>query len=487
MSRILFASSEAHPLIKTGGLADVSGSLPPVLRALGDDVRLVLPAYRTVLQRLPVLPIVAELVLPGSAAPVRILEGTLPQTEVPVWLVDAPAFFDRDGGPYLGPNGYDWPDNAARFALFCRAVVELAQDRAELGWRPDVVHCNDWQTGLIPALLAQEPSRPGTVFTIHNMAYQGLFPRQTFDSLGLPEALWHWQAMEFHSQFNFLKGGLAFADWITTVSPTYAQEIRNADFAYGLEGVLNHRADRLRGILNGIDYSAWDPAHDPLIPHHYSAAKLAGKKQNKAALQRQFALPVEPGVPLLGLVGRMVEQKGIDLVLAVLPELLQQPLQVAVVGTGAAHFEQAFRDLADRYPDQVGAFIGYDERYAHLVEAGADIFLMPSRFEPCGLNQIYSLRYGTVPVVRRTGGLADTVVHADAATLADGTATGFVFEAADNSALLTAISQALALYRQPETWRQVMQAGMRRDFSWEQSARQYQDLYRHPIPAGAPL
>jgi len=478
MSRILFASSEAHPLIKTGGLADVSGSLPPVLHALGDDVRLVLPAYRAVLQRLPVLPIAAELVLPGSAAPVRILEGTLPHTEVPVWLVDAPAFFDRDGGPYLGPDGRDWPDNAARFALFCRAVVELAQDRAGLHWRPDVVHCNDWQTGLVPALLAQEHPRPGSVFTIHNMAYQGLFPHSTFVALDLPAGLWHWQGLEFHSQLNFLKGGLAYADWITTVSPTYAQEIRRAEFAYGLEGVLNHRADRLRGILNGIDYGVWDPAHDPLLPHHYSAAKPGGKKKNKAALQRQFALPVDPDVPLLGLVGRMVEQKGIDLVLAVLPELLQHPVQVAVVGTGAAHFEQAFRELADRHPDQVGTFIGYDEGYAHLVEAGADIFLMPSRFEPCGLNQIYSLRYGTVPVVRRTGGLADTVVHADAVTLADGTATGFVFDTADAGALHRAVQQALALYRQPETWRQVMQAGMRRDFSWEQSARQYQALYR---------
>lgn len=478
MAQILFASSEAHPLIKTGGLADVSGSLPPVLRGLGDDVRLVLPAYRSVLQRLPILPIVAELALPGNATPVRILEGTLPHTEVPVWLVDAPALFDRDGGPYLGPDGHDWPDNAARFALFCRAVVELAQDRAGLGWRPDVVHCNDWQTGLVPALLAQEHARPGTVFTIHNMAYQGLFPRQTFDSLNLPETLWHWQGLEFHGQLNFLKGGLAYADWITTVSPTYAQEIRRAEFAYGLEGVLNHRADRLRGILNGIDYNVWDPAHDPLIPHHYSAAEPGGKKKNKAALQRQFALPVEPAVPLLGLVGRMVEQKGIDLVLAVLPELLLQGVQVAVVGTGAAHFEQAFRDLASHHPDRVGAFIGYDEAYAHLVEAGADIFLMPSRFEPCGLNQIYSLRYGTVPVVRRTGGLADTVVHTDAATLADRTATGFVFDHATPAALSQAIVQALALYRRPEDWRQVMQTGMRRDFSWEQSARQYQALYR---------
>jgi starch synthase len=479
MSRILFACSEAHPLIKTGGLADVSGSLPPVLQALGDDVRVVLPAYRQVLQRLPQLPVAAELDLPGHAAPVRILQAVLPQTAVTVWLVDAPAYFDRDGGPYLGPDGHDWPDNAARYTLFARAVVELAQDRAGLAWRPDVVHCNDWQTGLVPALLAQEPQRPGTVFTIHNMAYQGLFTRAVFDTLGLPESLWHMEAMEFYSQFNFLKGGLVFSDWITTVSPTYAEEIRSPTYGYGLEGVLNHRAAHLRGILNGVDYAIWDPAHDPLIPHHFSPAKPAGKKKSKAALQQQFALAGEAGTPLIGLVGRMVEQKGIDLVLDALPALLErQPLQLAVVGTGTAAFEQAFRDLAARYPQRVGVFIGYDEGYAHLVEAGADIFLMPSRFEPCGLNQIYSLRYGTVPVVRRTGGLADTVVHADTATLADGSATGFSFEAADSAALGETLQQALDLYGQPPAWRRLMVSGMRQDFSWEQSARHYQELYR---------
>ncbi|PKM43433.1 MAG: glycogen synthase GlgA [Gammaproteobacteria bacterium HGW-Gammaproteobacteria-1] len=479
MSRILFACSEAHPLIKTGGLADVSGSLPPVLQALGDDVRLVLPAYRQVLQRLPQLPVAAELNLPGSAAPVRILEATLPQTDVTVWLVDAPAYFDRDGGPYLGPDGHDWPDNAARYTLFARAVVELAQDRAGLAWRPDVVHCNDWQTGLVPALLAQEPQRPGTVFTIHNMAYQGLFTRAVFDTLNLPEGLWHMEAMEFYSQFNFLKGGLVFSDWITTVSPTYAQEIRMPAFGYGLEGVLNHRAARLRGILNGVDYAIWDPAHDPLIPHHFGPTRPAGKKKNKAVLQQQFGLVAEAATPLVGLVGRMVEQKGIDLVLDALPALLEQhPLQLAVVGTGTAAFEQAFRDLAAHYPQRVGLFIGYDEGHAHLVEAGADIFLMPSRFEPCGLNQIYSLRYGTVPVVRRTGGLADTVVHADAATLADGSATGFSFEAADSAALGETLQQALELYGQPPRWRRLMVSGMRQDFSWEQSARHYQELYR---------
>jgi len=479
MSRILFVSSEAHPLIKTGGLADVSGSLPPVLEALGEDVRLLLPAYRSVLQAQPDLPIISTLTLPGSALPVHVREGHLPGSTLPVWLVDAPHLFDREGGPYQDAHGHDWHDNAARFGLFCRAAVELAQDRAGLDWRADVVHCNDWQTGLIPPLLAREEHRPGTLFTIHNMAYQGRFSYADFVALGLPGHLWHWQAMEFYDQLNFLKGGLVFADWISTVSPSYAQEIQSADFAYGLEGVLQQRSDRLRGILNGVDYQIWDPALDPLIPHPYSADHPEGKAQNKAALQAHFGLPQRAGTPLLGLVGRLVEQKGIDLVLAALPELLtHEDLQLILLGTGTDHFEHACRELAAQHPDKVAAFIGYDEALAHLIEAGADLFLMPSRFEPCGLNQIYSLRYGAVPIVRRTGGLADTVVHASDENLANGTATGLAFTDPSHHALGGAIRQALELYRHTPTWQALRRNGMSQDFSWEQSARQYQALYQ---------
>lgn len=477
MSRVLFACSEAHPLIKTGGLADVSGSLPPTLQSLGEDVRLVLPAYRSLLEKEPMLPIIAELELQGSPAPVQILQTRLPNSDVTVWLVHAPAFFDREGGPYQDASGHDWHDNAARFTLFCRAIVELAQNRAGLGWHADVVHCNDWQTGLVPALLNEEADRPKTIFTIHNMAYQGQFSHATFAALNLPWHLWHWQALEFYGQVNFLKGGLVFADWITTVSPTYAREIQSPEFAYGLEGILQERSDRLRGILNGVDYSVWDPARDPLIPHHYSHAELAGKQANKTALQEMFGLPAESGVPLFGLVGRLVEQKGIDLVLSILPGLLEQDVQLVIIGTGAAHFEQACRDFAMQHPHKMSVFIGYDEARAHLVEAGADFFLMPSRFEPCGLNQIYSLRYGTVPIVRHTGGLADTVVHTDTDSLAAGNATGFVFGPAEPGALQEALDQALAHYHQPEAWLHIMQNGMQEDFSWEQSARQYQALY----------
>ncbi|MFA5530287.1 MAG: glycogen synthase GlgA [Thiohalomonadaceae bacterium] len=477
MSKILFVSSEAHPLIKTGGLGDVSGSLPAALKRLHHTVRLVLPAYQEAVAKAGKLKTIATLRVADRLEPVRILEGLMPGTRVKLWLVDAPGCFDRPGNPYLGEDGRDWPDNAQRFATFCRAVVELAMDRAGLRWRPDVVHCNDWQTGLVPALLAREQQRPGTVFTIHNLAYQGLFPWNSFAALGLPAELWHMHAMEFHNQFSFIKGGLVFADWITTVSPTYAREICGPDLGYGLDGLLRHRSDRLTGILNGADYDIWNPRTDKLIAHTYSPATLHHKRANKAALQAQFNLPVDSDSPLLGLVGRMVEQKGIDLVLGALPVLVKQGVQVAVLGTGDLAYENELCALANRHPEAIGYHIGYDEARAHLVEAGADMFLMPSRFEPCGLNQIYSLHYGTPPIVRRTGGLADTVVDATPETLADGSATGFVFDDATPEALVTAVERALTLYRQPKVWKRLMTAAMDQDFSWQASARRYLEIY----------
>lgn len=476
MSKILFVSSEAHPLMKTGGLGDVSGSLPAALKRLRHTVRLVLPAYQQITARAGKLKAIATLQIAGVTEPVRILEGMMPDSRVKLWLVDAPRCFERPGNPYLDADGRDWPDNAERFAAFCRVAVELAMDRAGLNWRPDVVHCNDWQTGLVPALLAREQGRPGTVFTVHNLAYQGLFPWDHFAALGLPADLWHMERMEFHNHFSFIKGGLVFADQITTVSPTYAREITGPDLGYGLDGLLRHRADRLSGILNGADYDVWNPQHDPLIPHTYSASDLHGKRLNKAALQERFNLPPADR-PLIGLVGRMVEQKGIDLLLAALPALMKEKVQLAVVGTGDKHFEAELCAQAKRYPDSIGYHIGYDEERAHLVEAGADMFLMPSRFEPCGLNQIYSLRYGTPPIVRRTGGLADTVVDATAETLSAGKATGFVFDEPTPEAMLGAVRRALALYRQPKHWQQLVTAAMAQDFSWDASARQYLQIY----------
>lgn len=481
MSKLLFAVSEVHPLIKTGGLADVAYSLPRALQPHLDDVRLVMPAYRQAVKRAGRLKPVATLQLAGLTQPVRILEGKMPDTGIKLWLIDAPAYFDREGGPYGDVEGIDWPDNATRFTLFSRAIVEIACNRAGLGWQPEVVHCNDWQTGLVPALLHGEATRPATVFTIHNLAYQGLFEAAVFHTLALPASLWAPEGLEFYGRMSFLKGGIAFADRLTTVSPTYAREIQTPDFGYGLEGLLAFRSARLTGILNGADYSLWEPAHDALIEQPYDVDTLDLKAPNKRSLQRSMGLPQTADVPLIGMIGRLVEQKGIDLLLEVLPTLLSHPVQLAVLGSGEKKFEQALLDIARRRPRQVVAYIGYNEELAHRIEAGADMFLMPSRFEPCGLNQLYSLRYGTVPVVRRTGGLADSVVDTTPVRLQDDTATGIVFDHATPAALLHALQRALALYQQPAQWRKLVTCGMRQDFSWGRNAAAYLEVYRQAL------
>jgi starch synthase len=359
-------------------------------------------------------------------------------------------------------------------------VCTLALDQAGLDWRPDVMHCNDWQTGLVPALLAMETHRPATIFTIHNLAYQGLFDWKTFEDLELPYELWSMHALEFYGEMSFIKGGLSFADRINTVSPTYAQEIRTPEFGCGLEGLLNQRVAHLSGILNGVEYDDWNPETDRLIPAQFSSTDPAGKADDKRALQARFGLEERVELPMLGMVGRLVEQKGIDLLLAILDRLMELPLQVVILGSGQHAFEQALSGAAKNYPN-LGVEIGYDEALAHLIEAGADLFLMPSRFEPCGLNQMYSLRYGTLPVVRRTGGLADTVVDADADALADGSASGFVFDEATPADLLDAIERALELHADAHAWRRVMSTAMRQDFSWQRSADAYLALYRDAL------
>jgi starch synthase len=484
--KILFASSETHPLIKTGGLADVSASLPRAILNQRQDIRLVIPAYRQVLRQGNRLELAAYLELPGVDEPVRILGGRLPGSKVTLYLVDAPARFDREGNPYTMEDGNPWPDNAERFSVFCRAVHALAVDAAGLGWRADIVHCNDWQTGLVPPLLAETPHAPASIFTVHNLAYQGQFDRETFDALGLPPHWWSMEALEFHDQFSFIKGGLVFSDWLTTVSPTYAQEIRTPAFGYGLEGLLNHRVDTLTGILNGVDYSVWNPGGDPHIPVQYNRRTLIHKTENKRALLKRFGLPVKDAAPLFAIISRLVGQKGIDLVLEILPMLLQQDTQLVVLGSGDKLLEAALRKARAQHPETIGLHIGYDESLAHHIEAGADAFLMPSRFEPCGLNQIYSLRYGTVPVVRRTGGLADTVVDATARTLADKTATGFCFDAPTAPALWEAVERAIHHYHTPELWQQLIETGMRQDFSWQRSAEHYIDLYERVLTQRRP-
>jgi starch synthase len=479
--KVLFVTSEAYPLIKTGGLGDVCGSLPPALLSGGVDVRLLLPGYPSALASAGPLRTVAELDLrPFFRPTVRLLEGRLPGTRVRTWLIDCPPAYDRAGNPYHGPDGRPWPDNAERFALLARAAVALALGRTSVAWRPDIVHANDWQTGLVPALLAAEPARPATVFTIHNLAYQGLFPRATFDALRLDPRLWTFEALEFHGQLSFIKGGLAFADRLTTVSPSYAREIQTPESGLGLDGLLRWRRDVLTGILNGIDTDEWNPARDPHLVSRYRAGRPEGKRANKTALQQELGLPAGES-PLLGLVGRLVPQKGIDLVLAILPALATRGVQLALLGSGDREYEEAWRRAAKQHAGWLAVRVGYDEGLAHRIEAGADLFLMPSRFEPCGLNQMYSLRYGTVPVVHRVGGLADTVVDADAPGKT-GEANGFVFDPATPAALLAAIDRALACYRQPARWSALQRAGLRQDHGWPTRAGAYAELYRELRP-----
>jgi starch synthase len=485
--KILFVTSEAAPLMKTGGLADVSSSLPGALASLGHEVHILMPAYRDTLARADGPTQVATLRLDGLPEPVGILEAAMPDTGVAVWLIDYPPFFDRPGNPYVDTNATEWPDNPARFALLGRVAAAIARGSAGFVWRPDVLHCNDWQSGLAPALLAGAPSRPATLFTIHNLAYQGVYPWETFASLGLPGELWSVDGLEFYGQMSFIKGGLVFADWLTTVSPTYAREIQTPEFGFGLDGLLRHRADRLRGILNGADYGIWDPATDPLIGTRYDADQLAGKQANKRALLAEVGLPDDTDTPLLGMITRLVDQKGVDLVIEALPRVLEQPAKLVVLGSGNPHHEEAVRHLATRFPEQVAVRLGYNETLAHRIESGADMFLMPSRFEPCGLNQIYSLRYGTLPIVRRTGGLADTVVDANPDSMAAGAATGFVFDQPSPEALLEAVRRALALYADPGAWRGMMLTAMAQDFSWERSAAEYVALYEIALAKTAPV
>ena len=486
--KILFVVSEAYPLVKTGGLGDVVYSLPHALHARGADIRLVLPGYRALLRQLDQVRFLGWLDVRGAEGIVsaRILETRHPDFAFPLWVVDCPRLFDRPGNPYVSAIGQDWPDNAERFAVFARVAALLAQDALDTGWQPEVVHAHDWQTGLVAAFLADRPVRPKTVFTIHNLAYGGHFSHTDFVRLQLPSHWWSPEGVEFHGGFSMLKAGIVYADAVTTVSPTYAAEICTPEFGYGLDGLLLSRQHKLHGILNGIDTKIWNPSTDTHLPAHYSAGRiLPGKRRNKQALIERFLPQAENAAlqaPLLGLVGRLVEQKGIDWVLAAIPVLLAETdARFVLLGSGQTAYEQKLARLAKQHPERVFVEIGYDEPLAHQIEAGADIFMMPSRFEPCGLNQMYSLLYGTPPIVYKTGGLADTVVDANATTLKDATANGFVFDTPDVASFLDTIRRALALYYKPAQWRKLQQTGMRQSFGWADSADQYLSLYSTPI------
>ena len=461
----------------------MAGSLPRALLGLKQDVRLILPAYADVLGRAGRLKTVAEFSLRHH--PIRLQAGTLPGSRVPLYLVDCPELFNRPGNPYLGADGHPWPDNASRYTIFAEAVVQLANNKLGLNWQPDLVHCNDWQTGLIPALLSRQTHRPATVFTIHNLAYQGLFPYKTFQDLDLPADLWHLHALEYHDQLSFIKGGLVFADRINTVSPSYAREIQTPEFGCGLDGLLRHRHAALSGILNGIDTKEWNPGTDPFLAQTYNRRNLANKAVNKSALQQNLGLQTNADVLLIGFVGRLVEQKGVDILLDGLEKILTLPVQLALLGSGEARFETELLNTAELHPERVAVKIGYSESLAHQIEAGSDVFLMPSRFEPCGLNQLYSMRYGTLPVVRSVGGLADTVTDSNATNLAAKTATGFVLSGDQGSDLYQTLARACDLFRDKSQWKTIQLAAMSHDFSWQNSAQEYLKLYSAAVQTHA--
>ncbi|MGI6284701.1 glycogen synthase GlgA [Neomoorella humiferrea] len=471
--KILFVSPEVAPLAKTGGLADVAGSLPKALAARGHEVRVVMPRYRQIkdVEYLTDLPVEMD----GSLETAIIRRGSLPgEGSIPVYLIDNYKFFWRD-------EMYCYADDAARFNFFCKAVLSMLP---WLNFRPDIIHCNDWQTGPIPLFLkVKHEDNPfyrdtATVYTIHNLQYQGTFPRQTLRIMALGEEFFTPERLEFYGQVSFMKAGILYADLINTVSKKYALEIQTPEYGERLDGLLRKRAADLRGILNGIDYEEFNPATDRRLAVNYDADHLDKKKENKAALQREMELPVKD-VPLLGLISRLVNQKGLDLLAAILDPLLQQDLQFVLLGSGEDYYQQLFSRYKVKYRDKMAVKIGFDPVLAQRIYAGCDIFLMPSRFEPCGLGQMISLRYGTVPVVRATGGLEDTIkdFHQH-----PGNGNGFSFHDYQPQALLDAINRALHVYRnEPEAWHNLVRRGMAADLSWNASAGQYEDMYREAL------
>jgi starch synthase len=452
--------------VKTGGLGDVSAALPAALMALGLDVRVLLPGYREVLDASPGAREITRFTACGI--PLRLLEAKLP-SGVPLLILDAPRLFARAGGPYQDAGGDDWNDNALRFGVLSRAAALVGSGAVHRDWRPDVVHCNDWPTALAPVYLEfAGGKRAASLVTIHNLAFQGVFPFAEIERLELPRNALGMEGLEFYGKASFLKGGLVYADAINTVSPTYAREIQGAELGFGLDGVLQMRADDLYGVLNGIDTQGWNPRTDPHIAATYDEGTLDRKLANKRELKRQLGLTGPDDVPLAVIVSRLTHQKGIDLVLDALPRLAALPLQIAVVGTGERALADRLTAAREKAPGALGVFIGFDEPLAHLAEAGGDFFLMPSRFEPCGMNQMYSQRYGTPPVVARTGGLVDTV---------DDGKTGFVMDSTDADGLVEAVTRAVKAWRGASKWREMQQNGMQKEFGWERAARAYIEIY----------
>ena len=479
--RVLFATSEAYPLIKTGGLADVSGALPKAISQLPNfkgDIKLLLPAYSAVLAKLKAVKTIANVSVLGQDC--AIISGLMPDSDIEVIAIKNAALYERTGGPYSDENGIDWPDNPLRFGVLSRVASLLCSTNSPLkNWLPDLIHCNDWQTGLAPLYMKLlDDSKTKSILSIHNIAFQGCFNANWLKQLELPAAHFHINGFEYHEQISFLKAGLFYADKLSTVSPTYAQEIQTTEFGFGLEGLLQTRSDDLIGILNGIDADEWNPATDGHLPKNYSNKRIIGKHAVKHALQQQLGLNIKANAPILGIVSRLTHQKGLDLLPSIMPKLVELGCQFAILGSGEKKLEASFNALAERYPTQVSMNTGYHEHLSHNIMAGSDLFIMPSRFEPCGLNQLYGLAYGTPPIVSNTGGLADSVCDTTNLTLKNNSATGFVIKNVSSASLLVTIQHALTIWQDKKTWRKIQKNGMSQDISWISSAKPYLSFYQ---------
>jgi len=480
---LLFVTSEAFPLIKTGGLADVSGALPKALKNLANfngDIKLLIPGYSEVLAKLTKPKRIASIIVLGQ--PCDIIIGEMPgngTSGIDVISIKNTALYERPGGPYNDENGADWPDNALRFAVLSRVASLLCSKNSPLkNWLPSIVHCNDWQTGLTPAYMKLTDNSPvKSVLSIHNLAFQGNFDANWLARLELPAKHFQINGFEFFGQISFLKAGVFYADQLSTVSPTYAKEIQTEPYGCGLQGLLKARTNDLTGILNGIDKQEWNPATDGLLPKNYSSQRITGKRLVKRALQQQLGLKIDANAPLLGVVSRLTHQKGLDLLPEIMPELIEQGCQFAILGSGDKALENSFNALKKRYPENVSTYIGYRESLSHNIMAGSDMFIMPSRFEPCGLNQLYGLAYGTPPIVSATGGLIDSVCGVNKLSLKNKTATGFVIESVTSASLLGTIKYAIATWKDKRIWRSIQTNGMKKDISWASSADLYLKLY----------
>ena len=482
--RVLFATSEAYPLIKTGGLADVSGALPKAISQLPDfkgDIKLLLPAYSAVLAKLKTAKTIANINVLGQDC--SLITGKMPDSDIEVIAIKNAALYERTGGPYSDENGIDWLDNPLRFGVLSRVASLLCSANSPIkNWLPDLIHCNDWQTGLAPAYMKLlDNSKTKSILSIHNIAFQGCFDATWLKQLELPAAHFQINGFEYHGQISFLKAGLFYADQLSTVSPTYAQEIQTADFGFGLEGLLQTRSSELTGILNGIDADEWNPATDLHLPKNYSNSRITGKHAVKHALQQQLGLDIHANAPLLGVVSRLTHQKGLDLLPVIMPKLVDLGCQFAILGSGEKKLEANFNALAERYPTQISMNTGYHEHLSHNIMAGSDLFIMPSRFEPCGLNQLYGLAYGTPPIVSNTGGLADSVCDTTKLSLKNNSATGFVVKNVTSASLMITIQQAIATWQDKKTWRKLQKNGMSRDISWVSSAKPYFNLYQKTL------